>query len=250
VNPYASTSGAVTFDRWQHAAMVGELVKASGSHLGAVIHPDGEHITIVDDTGHVLSDNEALLALLSLVLSTGEGTRVAVPVSASAVVATMCEQAGVEIVWTKQSTSHLMEVCSRADVVFGASQEGGFIWPAFLPAYDATATLVNLLALLAQTGLKLSKVVNQLPRVHIVHETVVTPWEQKGMVMRTLVERAAPERELVLVDGVKVMHDDGWVLVLPDPEEPVTHVWAEGPNDSDARSLAQEYSRRIRQLLR
>ena len=33
---------------------------------------------------------------------------------------------------------------------------------------------------------------------------------------------------VVLVDGVKVIHDDGWALVLPDPEEPVTHVWAEG----------------------
>ena len=46
------------------------------------------------------------------------------------------------------------------------------------------------------------------------------------MVMRTLVERSQG-RELVLVDGVKVLEDDGWALVLPDPEEPLTHVWAE-----------------------
>ena len=39
----------------------------------------------------------------------------------------------------------------------------------------------------------------------------------------------------MLVDGVKVMHDDGWVLALPDPEEPVTHVWAEAGTDADAR---------------
>jgi len=75
-------------------------------------------------------------------------------------------------------------------VTFAASQEGGYIFPDFLPAYDAVATFINLLALLAETGLKLSKVVSQQPRIHIVHETVVTPWEQKGMVMRTLVERA------------------------------------------------------------
>ncbi len=55
----------------------------------------------------------------------------------------------------------------------------------------------------------------------------MTPWEQKGLVMRTIVEQAK-DRETVLVDGVKVIHDDGWALVLPDPEEPVTHVWAEG----------------------
>ena len=64
-----------------------------------------------------------------------------------------------------------------------------------------------------------------------------------------LVERSK-DRELVLVDGVKVIHDDGWALVLPDPDEPVTHVWAEGPSDAEAVRLAQEYARRIRQILR
>jgi len=49
---------------------------------------------------------------------------------------------------------------------------------------------------------------------------------------------------------VKVLHDDGWALALPDPEEPVTHVWAEADTDADARRLAQEYARRIRQMLR
>jgi mannose-1-phosphate guanylyltransferase/phosphomannomutase len=81
------------------------------------------------------------------------------------------------------------------------------------------------------------------------HESVVTPWEQKGLVMRKVVE-AVKDREVVLVDGVKILHDDGWALILPDPDEPVTHVWAEGPADADARRLAQDYARRIRQLLR
>jgi len=249
VNPYASTAGALTFDRWQHAAVVGDLVRASGSHLGAVIDPDGEHITIIDDAGHVLSDNEALMALLTLVLRTHEKPRIAVPVSVSRTVEDVATQAGAEIEWTKLSTAHLMEVASSGDIAFAASQEGGYIFPAFLPALDATATLVNLLALLAETGLKLSKLVTQQPRVHIAHETVVTPWEQKGMVMRTLVERTR-DRELVLVDGVKVLYDEGWALVLPDPEEPLTHVWAEAASDGEARTLAQEYARRIRQLLR
>jgi mannose-1-phosphate guanylyltransferase/phosphomannomutase len=77
----------------------------------------------------------------------------------------------------------------------------------------------------------------------------VTPWEQKGAVMRSLME-LTKDRELELVDGVKVLHDDGWALALPDPEDPVTHVWAEADSDVDARRRAQEYARRIRQLLR
>jgi mannose-1-phosphate guanylyltransferase/phosphomannomutase len=108
---------------------------------------------------------------------------------------------------------------------------------------------VKLLELLAVEDIALSKVVGTLPSVHIAHETVVTPWEQKGAVMRSLVE-LSKDREVELVDGVRVIHTDGWALALPDPEEPVTHVWAEARDDGAARRLVQEYARRIRQLLR
>jgi mannose-1-phosphate guanylyltransferase/phosphomannomutase len=150
---------------------------------------------------------------------------------------------------TKLSNAALMAAARKGAVGFAASTDGGFIIPAFLPAFDAAAALVKLLELLALDAVPLSKVVGDLPEVHITRETVVTPWEQKGTVMRSLVE-LSKDRQVDLVDGVRVHHDGGWALALPDPEEPVTHVWAESTSDVEARRLAQEYSRRIRQLLR
>jgi mannose-1-phosphate guanylyltransferase/phosphomannomutase len=249
VNPYADTAGATTFDRQASAARVAELVRTSGAHLGAVLDPGAEHVTIVDDEGHSLSDDEALLVLLTLVTEAHPGARVALPVAVSRAAEEICRRSDTEIVWTKLSTSHLMEVASTEQVILAASQTGGFIFPGFLPAYDAAATLVNLLALLNVTGRKLSDLVSSLPRVHIAHQAVHTPWDQKGMLMRTLVERSE-DRQLVLVDGVKILEDDGWALVLPDPEEPVTHVWAEAPSEAQAGARSQEYAVRLRQLLR
>ena len=249
VNPYANTRQAMSFDRWRHAGEVAQLVRAAGAHLGAVFDSDGEHLTLVDDSGHVLTDDEALLALLRLVLETIEKPTIALPVSASRVAEAMCEAAGATLIHTKLSTPHLMEVASTPGVDFAASQEGGYIFPAFLPAYDGVATFVKTLGLLASSGRRLSRVVSELPRVHIAHERVVTPWEKKGSVMRLIVEQTK-DREHVLVDGVKILYDDGWALVLPDPEEPITHVWAEAAGDADARVRAQEYARRIRQMVR
>ena len=249
VNPYASTAGAAAFEVDVHARYVAELVRTSKAHLGAVIDPDGEHLTLIDDEGHVLSNDEALMALLTLVTSTREHASVALPVSVSSQAERIATEAGAEITWTKLSTPHLREVAASGGVAWAASQEGGFIWPDFLPAYDAAASFVNVLQLLAASGLRLSKIVAGLPRTWVAHESVVTPWEHKGLVMRSLVERSK-DRELVLVDGVKVIHEDGWALVIPDPDDPVTHVWAEGSSDAEAVRLAQEYARRIRQILR
>ena len=73
VNPYASTRQSLTFDRWEHAAQVGELVRAAGRPPGrASSTPNGEYITLVDDNGHILTDDEALMALLRLVLADAE----------------------------------------------------------------------------------------------------------------------------------------------------------------------------------
>ena len=254
VNPYASTRQSLSFDRWEHASQVSDLVKASGAHLGAVIDTDGEYITLVDDTGHALSDDQGLMALLQLVLAEADKRgaappTVALPVSVGRAAESMCDTAGATLLWTKLSTPSLMEVASQPGVRFAASQEGGYIFPRFLPAYDAVATLVETLGLLASVGSRLSKMVSRLPAVRMAHESVVTPWEKKGMVMRTVMEWTK-DREVLLVDGVKVLHDDGWALVFPDPEEPLTHVWAEAATDAEARSRAQEYSRRIRSILR
>jgi mannose-1-phosphate guanylyltransferase/phosphomannomutase len=250
VNPYAFTAGAAAFEAKVHAARVAELVQSSRANLGAVVDPDGERLTLIDDEGHILSDEQALLVMVTLVAGDTEGGRIALPVSVSREAERIAAAAGAEIVWTKVSASHIMDVSeSEPGVVLGASQDGGFIFPDFLPAFDATAALVHLLELLARTGLRLSKLVAGLPRLHVDHESVVTPWEQKGLVMRRVVE-AVKDHELVLVDGVKILHDDGWALILPDPDEPVTHVWAEGSDDVEARRLAQDYARQIRQLLR
>jgi mannose-1-phosphate guanylyltransferase / phosphomannomutase len=249
VNPFASTRGVMSWDRNEHAASVAGLVRASAASVGAVVDPDGEHLTLADDTGHVLTDDESLLAYVSLVANHLGDRTIALPLSVTSHAERLARAKGVEVVRTKLSPAALMEAASEPGVGFAATNDGGFILPSFLPAFDGAAAMVKMLELLALDSVPLSKVVADLPRVHITHESVVTPWEQKGAVMRSLVE-LSKDREVDLVDGVKVHHSEGWALALPDPEEPVTHVWAEGDSDASARRLAQEYARRIRQLLR
>ena len=248
VNPFANTAGVTSFDRAAGAGHVADLVRASGAALGAVIDPGSEHVTVVDDTGHVLTDDEALLVLLTLVTEIRPGAAVALPVAVSRAAEEICRRSGTSIVWTKLSTSHLMEVASSGKVQFAASQSGGFIFPEFLPAYDAAATLMNLLSMLTASGTRLSSLVGSLPRVHIAHQSVHTPWDQKGTVMRVLMERSAG-RDVVLVDGMKILEPDGWALVLPDPEAPLTHIWAEAAGAAQAEMRAQEYAVRIREML-
>lgn len=248
VNPYVSTAGRLVFDEEQALVRVAGLVRASGAHLGAVIDADGERLRLVDDQGRVLTHVEALLAFVELVSDHLLGDTIALPVNTTAKARDIATAHGVQVVPTKLSTPALMSAANDPGVGFAADGQGGYILPGFLPAFDGAAALLKMLDLLARSHRSLSEVVDALPKVHLVHETVVTPWEQKGMVMRSLMEMGS--RNVELVDGVKVNHANGWMLALPDPEDPVTHIWAEAGTDIEARQLAAEYARRIRQLIR
>ncbi len=240
VNPYASTASAsaAAEEQLQRARGIAALVRSSGSALGLVVDPDGEAAIVIDDAGRVLSVEQAQLALITLVVQQMPGARIGLPVCASRAAERIAAAHGAEIVWLKLSAASLMAAAKNGEVDFVASHEGGFIWPDFLPAFDATATLAKLLDLLESTSQTLSSVVDGLPESHIVHRAVPTPWERKGTVMRTLVEEEQGS-DLVLVDGVKVSHGESWTLVIPDQEAALTHIWAEGDTDEHAATACR-----------
>ena len=248
INPNVSTPGVMSFERTAHATRLGELVRSSGANLGAMLDPDGEQLTLVDDTGYVLDDDEALLVLTKLVTTAEPGGVIAVPVDASREVEALCAETGAQVLRTKLSAAQLLEAADSPQVRFAANTSGGFVFPQFLPAFDAVATLVRLLSLLASGQKVLSGVVHSVPRTYIVRREVPTPFEQKGLVMRTLVERADPTR-LLLLDGVKTIDENGWTLVLPDPETPFTHIHAEGRTKPEAEERVERTAADVEWIL-
>jgi mannose-1-phosphate guanylyltransferase/phosphomannomutase len=122
------------------------------------------------------------------------------------------------------------------------------VFPAFLPAYDAIASLCHLLQLLASVDQPLSSLVDTLPQPSVVHRAVRCPFALKGTVMRVLTERMKEEQTDTL-DGLKVIGDEGWAQIIPDPEEPLVHVYAEGKTLADAERLAAELRRTVEEII-
>jgi mannose-1-phosphate guanylyltransferase/phosphomannomutase len=249
INPYAQTPGVIAIDRVVSEARVAEAVRGSGADLGAVIDPGGERLTLIDGRGHVLTDDEAIMAFISLGAEAGDTQKVALPVTASGATLRYCAERGIEVALTPLSPSGLLETAASGGVTFASDRRGGYVFPSFLPAFDAAAALARLLSMLGGGSSSLEDLVDAMPAMPIVHEEVATLLEQKGLIMRILMEELAEqEADLVLVDGIKVLADDGWVLVVPDPEDPVTHVWAEGIDLPGSVALATTYVERITAL--
>ena len=250
INPYAQTPGMISVDRAVSEARVADAVRGSGADLGAVIDAGGERLTLIDGTGHVLSDDEAIMAFLELSTKAGASGRVALPVTASDRTVRRCRELGVELMLTPLSPSGLLEAAASGGVSFASDQRGGYVFPAFLPAFDAAAALARLISLLEDSSTPLAEIVDATPPMPILQGEVPTPMQQKGLIMRTLMEQLTDEgAELVLVDGIKVVSDQGWALLVPDPTDPVTHVWAEGSDLGSSEALVATYTDRITAML-
>ena len=66
--------------------------------------------------------------------------------------------------------------------------------------------------------------------------------------MRLLTERLR-DRELDLTDGIKVFEERGWAQVLPDPDEPLVHIYAEGRTDEDSKALEAEFRAMVEEIM-
>ncbi|HVF21396.1 MAG TPA: hypothetical protein VNA14_14300, partial [Mycobacteriales bacterium] len=221
---------------------LGSLVASSRSSFGVRFDHGGERMALVDERGHLVHDDRALLVLLDLVAAErGSGT-VALPVTTTRIAEQVTRFHGVQTRWTPLSGAELMTAAAEPDVIFAGDGRGGMIIPEFASSIDAIAAFVRLTGLVARTKLTLSQIDARIPDAHVLRRSVPTPWATKGLVMRSVVE-AAGTREIDTTDGVRVVEPNGdWALVLPDPAEAVTHLWAEGADAAAASGLIEQWA--------
>ncbi|MEU7455563.1 mannose-1-phosphate guanyltransferase [Streptosporangium roseum] len=230
-------------ERRRDLQRLSELVSSSRAAFGVRFDPVGERVALVDEMGQLISEERALLVVLDLVAAERRGGRVALPVTTTRVAEQVSRFHGVQVEWTSTAIDALTASARGQDMIFAADGRGGFVVPEFGPTVDGLAVFLRLLGLVARTRLSLSQIDARIPEAKLLRRTVPTPWAAKGVVMRSVIE-AAEHHRIDTTDGVRVVAEDGsWALVLPDPAEAVTHLWAEGTDVDSAQSLLEHWAR-------
>ena len=239
VHGFVAEEGTQHLPRDEAIAQTQRLVTAMGADLGAVVDRSAERLHLVDEQANPVALDKALLLYLRLITSDGRTGKLAFPVTVTNLVDEIARERGFEIVRTPASLAELTRAAAGESVLFAGALSGGYVFPDFLPAYDAVASLCRLLELLAPLERPLSELVAELPSPTIVHRELTCPWALKGTVMRVLNERFQ-DRDTDVTDGIKVFSDGGWAQVLPDADEPLLHLYAEGATTDDSERLARE----------
>ena len=210
--------------------------------MGIRIDQGGESISVVDERGRILEGTKMLAVMTSLVLRQRRGATVAAPVTAPSALQHIAKSYEGNILHTKVLRHAMMSAAGRDGVVLVGDGLGGFIFPSLHPVFDGMLAIAKLLELLATFQMRLSEVVDDLPTYYMSSTQVLCPWEHKGKVMRILSEQYR-ERRSKPIDGIKIDLGKEWVLVLPDADRPLFHVFAESVSSEQAQALAEKYAR-------
>jgi mannose-1-phosphate guanylyltransferase/phosphomannomutase len=224
------------------------LVVAAGADLGVELDPAAEQVRLIDERGEPISGSQLLLLLVTLAARRGFEGDVAVPVIVTSRVDELAAGSRLRVRRTPANAAALTSIAAGDGVLLAADDDGRVARGGSLPADDALAAVALLLELWAPEDRPLSTLVAELPQVHLVHDDVHCPWAAKGAVMRTLIDEAKGF-ETDNLDGLKVHLDEGWVSLMPDPDRPRFHVYAEGRSDEESWALCERYRARLIELV-
>jgi mannose-1-phosphate guanylyltransferase/phosphomannomutase len=216
---------------------------------GFLMDAGGEKIFMVDDSGKIISNERFLSIIVSLFLSLYPSTKkIAVPIQASSEIDIIGQKYGSEIIRVKDSHFAMMSSAELPGVGMVGGTKGGVIFPEFIHSTDGMYAVMKILEMLAASGRSLSKIDKDTPKLHMVKNNIFCTKEQKGRIMRRLVEETRNYKRLLL-DGIKIYFEDcQWVLCIPDSERELFHVNAEAKNRATAEELVKDFTSRIKKF--
>lgn len=229
-------------------SQLSDIVTTLKGNAGFLIDTGAEKVFFVDEKGKIVNDDTAMLIVAYLMMKTTKNKSgiIAVPISTSSVIEELAEKFGIKVKRTATSPRSIMDAANGKDIIFVGDGQGGFIFPEFQNAFDAMYAIGKVIEMTAEEDITLSKVSREIPSFEVLHKTVPCSWDKKGQAMRMAIEEAKGKKA-ELIDGVKIFFNNGWVLLVPDPDEAFFHIWAESKDKSTAAGFIEIYSEKIKE---
>ncbi|MBI5399759.1 NTP transferase domain-containing protein [Candidatus Saganbacteria bacterium] len=224
------------------------IVKSLNADFGVMLDTGGEKIFLCDEKGRLIDGNIALAIMARLALEAKPGTSIAVPVKESSVIEKLARRFQGRVVRTKNSFRGMMELAKADKISFVGENQGGYIYPDFMPSFDGMLSVFKLVDYLEKNKIKLSDLAAEIPKIILLQREVPCSVEDKGLVMRRMLDEVQGVERVEMIDGLKFWHDDDWVLIMLDAVRPIIHLYAEAASPKAAESLIDKYAAGIGSL--
>lgn len=213
-----------------------DKVREGNFHCGVAFDGDADRCLFVDDLGRPL-DGDKIMAICGMFLKQQgrlRGDTIVATVMSNMGFHAYCRANGIHVVSAPVGDRYVLEEMLKGGYVLGGEQSGHLIFLEHTTTGDGELSAVQFLSLLAQSGRKLSELLDEIPEYPQVLQNVTVENRVKREVME-----APPVLEAVR-RAEAAFHGEGRVLVRASGTEPLVRVMIEGRDRSEIEDWADK----------
>ena len=211
--------------------------------FGVAFDGDGDRLGVVDDRGRVVSPDHLLMLLARDVLVRSPGATILADVKTSdAFFADVAAHGGVPLMW-KTGHAHIKTKMREVGAAFGGEASGHLF---FADAYDGfddgLYAAMRVARMVAESGKKLSELVDALPKLHASDEIRIDCADDKkfAVVDAMAAQLKADGARVETLDGVRVSTEHGWWLLRASNTQAALVARAEGRTLEATQAMLQQ----------
>ena len=215
-----------------------QLLKCGDYDFGALCDYKCEKLSIVKNSGEMLSSFEYCALVSLIIMKSFENARVFVPISAPDSIEIMADKYRCEICRTNISPPYLMNELSKSTNISYLQQ--------FIYQFDAVGAIILLLDFLHAKSTTIEALQSEIPVTHTVSMEIGCAVSNQEKVIKELCKNHNVEKEETH-DSIKVTFDNGWAIVVPKRSQSVINVIGHSFSREYAQEIADIFTDEISQ---
>jgi phosphomannomutase/phosphoglucomutase len=198
------------------------LVRDKKLDLGIGYDGDGDRIGVIDETGKIVYGDQLMIVFAREILSRKPGATFISEVKCSKTMYDAIRDMGGNAVMWKTGHSLIKKKMKEEKAALAGEMSGHiFFADRYLGFDDALYATLRLLEILSDTGLTMSALLKDVPATFTTPEIRVDCADEvKFKVVAAVTEWFRSRHDIIDIDGVRILFDDGWGLVRASNTQP------------------------------
>ncbi len=228
-----------------------KLVKEKNLDLGVGYDGDADRIGVVDKNGEVIYGDQLMIIYAREILGRKPGATFISEVKCSMVMYDDIRNHGGNAIMWKTGHSLIKQKMKEEKAELAGEMSGHmFFKDRYLGFDDALYATCRLLEIMADTGLGVDELIEDLPKTFTTPEIRVDcPDEIKFSVVDKIVAHFKARQDVIDIDGLRALYDDGWGLVRASNTQPALVLRFEALSEKRLNEIREEIETALNNII-
>ena len=213
--------------------------------VGFACDPDCDRLSVVDENGKAIGEENSLVLATDYVLSVKRGKKhsVVTNMSTTALMDYVTQAHGAALLRTRVGEANVVSRMKTSRAVIGGEGHGGVIYPAINFTRDAMVGAALIVKMLEKQDRSLSEIMSDYPKYYMVKRKLMINKEKFEEKKEAIID--AFRGKLDYTDGVKIIGRNYWLHIRPSQTEHLVRVIGE----SRDRAQIENFVGKVKRIL-